>query len=91
MGVQPQVRRSATAGGQDLDRSLRELRTVTAGMRGDFAGLPERIAGAAQPALAQYTQPAQQYSRSWQTEVEGWQSTVQAPRERPMAMPLTQR
>lgn len=39
---------------QDLDRSLRELRTTTAGMRGDFAGLPERIAGAAQPALAQY-------------------------------------
>jgi len=39
---------------QDLDRSLRELRTATAGMRGDFAGLPERIAGAAQPALSQY-------------------------------------
>lgn len=39
---------------QDLDRSLRELRTATAGMRGDFAGLPERIAGAAQPALVQY-------------------------------------
>lgn len=39
---------------QDLDRSLRELRTATAGMRGDFAGLPERIAGAAQSALAQY-------------------------------------
>lgn len=39
---------------QDLDRSLRDLRTATAGMRGDFAGLPERIAGAAQPALAQY-------------------------------------
>src|SRR5256885_3478383 len=38
---------------QDLDRSLRELRNATAGMRGDFAGLPERIAGAAQPALAQ--------------------------------------
>lgn len=39
---------------QDLDRSLRELRTATASMRGDFADLPERIAGAAQPALAQY-------------------------------------
>ncbi|KFJ08736.1 hypothetical protein DR66_5948 [Delftia acidovorans] len=39
---------------QDLDRSLRDLRTATAGMRGDFAGLPERIAGAAQPALAHY-------------------------------------
>jgi hypothetical protein len=39
---------------QDMDRSLRELRTATAGLRGDFAGLPKRIAGAAQPALAQY-------------------------------------
>ena len=38
----------------DLDRSLRELRSATAGMRGDFAGLPDRIAGAAQPALVQY-------------------------------------
>lgn len=39
---------------QDLDRSLRDLRGTTAGLRGDFAGLPERISGAAQPALAQY-------------------------------------
>ncbi|AOV05876.1 hypothetical protein GY14_02690 [Delftia tsuruhatensis] len=39
---------------QDLDRSLRELRTATAGMRGDFAGLPERIAGATQASAAQY-------------------------------------
>lgn len=39
---------------QDLDRSLRDWRSTVAGMRGDFAGLPERIAGAAQPALAQY-------------------------------------
>lgn len=39
---------------QDLERSLRDLRSTTAGMRGDFAGLPERIAGATQPALAQY-------------------------------------
>lgn len=39
---------------QDFDRSLRELRTATAGMRGDFVGLPEHIAGAAQPAFAQY-------------------------------------
>ncbi|PJO39815.1 hypothetical protein CTI10_001075 [Delftia acidovorans] len=39
---------------QDLDRSLRDWRSTLAGMRGDFAGLPERIAGAAQPALAQY-------------------------------------
>lgn len=43
-----------SAAQQNLDRSLRELRSVTAGMRGDFAGLPDRIAGAAQPALAQY-------------------------------------
>nr|WP_180317239.1 hypothetical protein [Delftia acidovorans] len=46
-------RRNQTAQ-QDLERSLRDLRSTTAGMRGDFAGLPERIAGAAQPALAQY-------------------------------------
>lgn len=46
-------RRNAAAQ-QDLDRSLRDLRGTTAGLRGDFAGLPERIAGAAQPALAQY-------------------------------------
>ncbi|WP_289242021.1 MULTISPECIES: hypothetical protein [Delftia] len=39
---------------QDLERSLRDLGNTTAGMRGEFAGLPERIAGAAQPALAQY-------------------------------------
>ena len=46
-------RRNAEAQ-QDLDRSLRELRGTTAGLRGDFAYLPERIAGAAQPALARY-------------------------------------
>ena len=39
---------------QGLDRSLRDLRSTTAGLRGDFAGLTERISGAAQPALAQY-------------------------------------
>lgn len=50
---QATVQRNAVAQ-QDLDRSMRDLRTATAGMRGDFAGLPERIAGAAQPALAQY-------------------------------------
>ncbi|MBD9582953.1 hypothetical protein IB269_16295 [Delftia sp. DLF01] len=43
-----------TAAQQDLDRSLRDWRSTVAGMRGDFAGLPERIAGAAQPALARY-------------------------------------
>ena len=39
---------------QDLDRSLRDLRGLTGGLRGDFAGLPDRIATAAQPALASY-------------------------------------
>jgi len=39
---------------QNLERSLRDLRSTTAGMRGDFAGLSERIAGATPPALAQY-------------------------------------
>jgi len=39
---------------QDLDRSLRDLRGATAGLRGDFASLPQRIAAAAQPALAEY-------------------------------------
>lgn len=39
---------------RDLDRSLRELRTTTAGLRGDFADLPTRIERAAQPALAEY-------------------------------------
>lgn len=39
---------------QDLDRSLRDLRGLTGGLRGDFASLPERIATAAQPALADF-------------------------------------
>ncbi|WP_416406548.1 hypothetical protein RCH27_08700 [Paracidovorax citrulli] len=39
---------------QGLDRRLRDLRSFTAGMRGDFSGLPDRIARAAQPALAEY-------------------------------------
>ncbi len=34
-------------------------------------------------------QPAQPYSKSWQTEVDGWQSAVQTSRERLIAMPLT--
>lgn len=38
----------------DLDRGLRDLRGVTAGLRGDFAGLPDRIASAAEPALREY-------------------------------------
>lgn len=37
-----------------LDLTLRDLRGVTAGMRGDFAGLPDRIAAAAEPALREY-------------------------------------
>lgn len=39
---------------QDLDRALRDLRATSAGLRGDFAGLPARIERAAQPALAEY-------------------------------------
>jgi hypothetical protein len=40
--------------GAELGRSLRELRGVTAGLRGDFADLPQRIERAAQPSLAEY-------------------------------------
>ncbi|SFB61390.1 hypothetical protein SAMN05444579_11357 [Delftia tsuruhatensis] len=36
-------------------------------------------------------QPAQPYSKSWQTEVDAWQSAVQKSREQLMAMPLTSR
>lgn len=39
---------------QDLGRLLLDLRGTTAGLRGDFAGLPERLATAAQPAIAAY-------------------------------------
>lgn len=39
---------------QDLGRLLLDLRGTTAGLRSDFAGLPDRIATAAQPALAEY-------------------------------------
>ena len=39
---------------QDLGRLLLDLRGTTAGLRSDFTGLPQRIATAAQPALAEY-------------------------------------
>lgn len=39
---------------QGLDRSLRDLRGLSGGLRGDLSGLPDRIARAAQPALAEY-------------------------------------
>lgn len=39
---------------QDLGRLLLDLRGTTAGLRSDFTGLPQRIASAAQPALAEY-------------------------------------
>jgi soluble cytochrome b562 len=39
---------------QELGRLLLDLRSTTAGLRGDFAGLPERISAAAKPALAEY-------------------------------------
>lgn len=38
----------------DLGKLLLDLRGTTAGLRGDFAELPDRIASAAQPALAEY-------------------------------------
>lgn len=43
-----------SAAQQDLERSLRDLRSTTAGMRSDVAGLPERLEGVNRPALAQY-------------------------------------
>ncbi|MCX7505891.1 hypothetical protein [Delftia tsuruhatensis] len=43
-----------SAAQQDLERSLRDLRSTTAGMRSDVAGLPERLEGVNPPALAQY-------------------------------------
>ena len=39
---------------QDLGRLLLDLRGTTAGLRSDFSGLPDRIASAAKPALAEY-------------------------------------
>ncbi|SOE35896.1 hypothetical protein SAMN05216519_1889 [Delftia acidovorans] len=36
-------------------------------------------------------QPAQPYSKSWQAEVDAWQSAVQKSREQLMATPLTPR
>lgn len=41
---------------QDLGRLLLDLRGTTAGLRGDFADLPDRIAAAAQPALADFSE-----------------------------------
>lgn len=41
---------------QDLGRLLLDLRGTTAGLRSDFAGLPQRIAIAAQPALADFSE-----------------------------------
>lgn len=50
-----QQTQQANAGAQaDLGRLLLDLRSTTAGLRGDFAKLPERISAAAQPALAEY-------------------------------------
>lgn len=49
-----QAQRSNAQAQQDLGRLLLDLRSTTAGLRGDFAGLPERISRAAQPALAEY-------------------------------------
>lgn len=49
-----QTQQSNAQAQQDLGRLLLDLRSTTAGLRGDFAGLPERISAAAQPALAEY-------------------------------------
>ena len=49
-----QAQQSNAAAQADLGRLLLDLRSTTAGLRGDFAGLPERISKAAQPALAEY-------------------------------------
>lgn len=39
---------------QDLGRLLLDLRSTTAGLRGDFAGLPSRLEHASRDALAEY-------------------------------------
>ena len=49
-----QTQQANTIAAAGLDLTLRDLRGVTAGMRGDFAGLPDRIAAAAEPALREY-------------------------------------
>lgn len=49
-----QTQQRSSAAQQALDSSLRDLRGTAAGLRGDFAQLPQRIASAAQPALAEY-------------------------------------
>lgn len=50
-----QATQQANASAQtNLQRLLVDLRGTTVGLRSDFAGLPERIASAAQPALAEY-------------------------------------
>lgn len=48
------IQHKNTLAQQDLGRLLLDLRGTTAGLRSDFAGLPQRIATAAQPALAEY-------------------------------------
>ncbi|MCL1962454.1 MAG: hypothetical protein FWG56_11950 [Desulfovibrionaceae bacterium] len=48
------VQQTNAAAQRDLDRTLLDLRGAAAGLRGDFAALPQRIAAAAQPALAEY-------------------------------------
>ena len=49
-----QTQQTNTHAQQELGGLLRDLRGTAAGLRGDFAGLPDRIARAAQPALAEY-------------------------------------
>ena len=52
-GFQDTTQRNAKAQ-QDLGRILLDLRSTAGGLRSDFAGLPDRIASATQPALAEY-------------------------------------
>ena len=49
-----QTQRANADAQADLGKLLLDLRSTTAGVRSDFAKLPDRIAGAAQPALAEY-------------------------------------
>ena len=49
-----QTQRANADAQADLGNLLLDLRSATAGVRSDFAKLPDRIASAAQPALAEY-------------------------------------
>ena len=73
---------------QDLGRVLLDLRSTSAGLRSDFAKLPDRIASVAQPASLSTPTPAQPYSKQWQQEVSAWQNEVQSSQQKLMATQL---